>query len=136
MKEKKEQKQKQIEAKNEADENVLIVHRPTIINDGVHSGEIANIVRETRQEFDYIDVYVDIEDSEGQPVTIKTGFPAYISKNSSFGRFLTELGLDYAVGEEINLSDVKEYLVGKTISFQTYTEDQFARIINKTIRKS
>lgn len=131
--EKKNKKSEQ-EAIAEQDEDVLIVQEATHLIDGVHSGTIKNVVRENRQGFDYVDIYIDVEDEKGNPMTIKTGFPAYISVNSGFGRFLDEAGMMYKAGDKLSLSEIKTEIIGKEISFQTHTEDNFAKVINKTIR--
>ena len=138
MKEVKKEKAQKTEAEEERQEelenDVLTVQEATKISDGVHSGEIMNIVHENREGFDYIDVYIGIVDDNDNNVTIKTGFPAYVSLNSSLGRFLTAADIDFKPKDKLKLSDVKELVTGKTITFQTYTEDNFARIVNKTIK--
>jgi hypothetical protein len=132
------EKNKKLEASEEneepQDDDVIVVQEATKISDGIHEGKIKNIVRENRQGFDYVDMYIDIADDKGDYVTIKTGFPSYISVNSSLGRFLQTAGFVLKPKEKISLSDIKEKLVGQDISFQTYTEDNFAKIINKTIK--
>jgi hypothetical protein len=134
----KEKKDKKVEAaeirKKELEEDILTVQEATKISDGIHSGKIKNVVHETREGFDYIDMYVDIVDDNDNTVTIKTGFPAYVSQNSSLGRFLVAAGFEFKPNDKLNLSDIKDELIGKELSFQTYTEDNFARVINKTIK--
>ena len=128
--------------KNEAGENwkkdleddILTVQEATKISDGVHSGTIMNIVHENREGFDYIDMYIGITYDNGNNVTIKTGFPAYVSQNSSLGKFLSTAGFNYKPGDKLELAEIKEAIVEKGITFQTYTEDNFARIVNKTIK--
>jgi hypothetical protein len=122
------------ETRAQMDEDIIVVQEATKISDGIHNGQIKNIVHEKRQGFDYIDVYVDIEDDNGNYVTIKTGFPAYISQNSSLGRFLTTAGFVLKPKDKIHLQDIKDKMIGKPMTFQSYTEDNFAKVINKTIK--
>jgi hypothetical protein len=134
MPKEKNKKLEEEETEEMKDDDVIVVQEATKISDGIHEGKIKNIVRENRQGFDYVDMYIDIADDKGDYVTIKTGFPSYISVNSSLGRFLQTAGFVLKPKEKISLSDIKEKLVGQDISFQTYTEDNFAKIINKTIK--
>jgi hypothetical protein len=120
----------------ELEEDVLTVQEATKISDGIHTGKIMNIVKENREGFNYIDMYIGIKDDNDNDVNIKTGFPAYISTNSSLGRLLMSAGLSFKANDKLKLSEIKEELVGKEVSFQTYTEDNFARVINKTIKFS
>jgi hypothetical protein len=120
--------------KHDLENDVLTVQEATKISDGIHEGQIMNIVHENREGFDYIDMYIGITDDNGNEITIKTGFPAYVSQNSSLGKFLTTVGLEYEPKDKLKLSEIKEMIVGKTITFQTYTEDNFARVVNKTIK--
>jgi len=132
-------KNKKIDAKAETMENdlendILVVQEATHLKDGIHQGEVKNVVHEKRTGFDYIDVYVETESENGEPMTIKTGFPAYISVNSSFGRFLTESGFALSTGAKVSLTEIKEHIIGKNIQFQTHTEDNFAKVLNKTVK--
>lgn len=122
------------EMKEELENDILVVQEATHLDDGLHFGTIKNVVHENRQGFDYIDFYVDVEDGKGNMMTVKTGFPAYISSNSSLGRFLNEAGMKYKAGDKIELSKVKSIAIGRKISFQTFTEDNFAKVMNKTIK--
>jgi hypothetical protein len=122
------------EMENDLENDILVVQEATHLKDGIHTGEIKNVVHEKRTGFDYIDVYVDTESENGEQMTIKTGFPAYISVNSSFGRFLVESGFVLTTGAKVSLNDIKEHLIEKKIQFQTHTEDNFAKVLNKTIK--
>lgn len=129
-------KQKNIEGNNieaDADDDILVVKDVVTIPDGKHTGHITNMIREVRADFDYIDIYVELDDIEGE-VSIKTGFPAGISEKSTFGKFLKSAGIVHEAGDKVSLKDVKARLIGKTISFQTYTEGDFSNIMNKTIK--
>ena len=130
------EKNKKIEAEEttEGEEDVIVVQEGTKITDGMHNGQIKNIVHEKRQGFDYVDVYIDVEDDNGNYVTIKTGFPAYISQNSSLGRFLNEAGMELKPGDKVGLQKIKDNVIGRDIAFQTFTDDQFAKVLNKTIK--
>ena len=103
------------------------------IEDGKHEGHITNMIREVRADFDYIDIYVELDDMKGE-ASIKTGFPAGISEKSTFGKFLISAGIDYQPKDKVSLKDVKARLIGRTISFQTYTDNDFSNIMNKTIK--
>jgi hypothetical protein len=122
------------ELESELENDILVIQEATHLADGTHKGVIQNVVHEKRTGFDYIDVYIDTESENGEHMTVKTGFPAYISTNSSFGRFLLESGLELTPGEKLSLDDIKEHIVLNKIQFQTYTEDNFAKVVNKTIK--
>lgn len=129
-------KQHNLEGKEvdaDADDDILVVKEVIHIDDGKHTGHITNMIREVRADFDYIDIYVELDDVEGQ-VSIKTGFPAGISEKSTFGKFLISAGMDYKAGDNVSLKDVKAQLIGRTVVFQTYTENDFSNIMNKTIK--
>lgn len=129
-------KQKDVEGKDiEADEDkdILVVKEVVHIEDGKHKGHITNLIREVRADFDYIDIYVELDDIDGD-VSIKTGFPAGISEKSTFGKFLISAGIDHQARDKVSLKDVKARLIGRTISFKTYTENDFSNIMNKTIK--
>jgi hypothetical protein len=118
-------------------EEAIEVREGIQIEDGIHDGVIENVVHEKRgeeEQYDYLDVYVKLEDIKGDEVTIKTGFPAYITVNSSLGKLLEVSGLEYNVGDSLTISMIKEQLIDKKIQFKTETIDQFARIIHKTIK--
>ena len=117
----------------EADDDILVVKEVIHIEDGKHEGHITNMIREVRADFDYIDIYVDLDDMKGD-VSIKTGFPAGISEKSTFGKFLISAGIEHQPNDKISLKDVKARLIGRTISFQTYTDGDFSNIMNKTIK--
>ncbi len=93
-----------------------------------------NVVHEKREGFDYIDIYIGIVDDNGNDVSIKTGFPAYVSQNSSLGRFLITAGMSFKPKDKLTLEDIKDHIVDSSITFQTTTEDNFARVLNKTIK--
>ena len=129
-------KQKDVEGKDidaDADDDILVVKGVVHIEDGKHTGHITNMIREVRKDFDYIDIYVALDDMEGD-TSIKTGFPAGISEKSTFGKFLISSGIDHKEGDRVSLKDVKARLIGRTITFQTYTENDFSNIMNKTIK--
>jgi len=129
-------KQKDVEGKDieaDEDEDILVVKEVVHIEDGKHKGHITNLIREVRADFDYIDIYVELDDIDGD-VSIKTGFPAGISEKSTFGKFLISAGIDHQARDKVSLKDVKARLIGRTISFKTYTENDFSNIMNKTIK--
>lgn len=129
-------KQKNIEGKDtdaDEDEDILVVKEVIHIEDGKHKGHITNMIREVRKDFDYIDIYVELDDID-EDISIKTGFPAGISEKSTFGKFLISAGINHQAGDKVSLKDVKTRLIGRTISFQTYTENDFSNIMNKTIK--
>jgi len=132
----KKMKQKDVEGNEieaDEDEDILVVKEVVHIEDGKHTGHITNMIREVRADFDYLDIYVQLDDVEGD-VSIKTGFPAGISEKSTFGKFLISAGIDHQAGDKVSLKDVKARLIGRTIAFQTYTENDFSNIMNKTIK--
>lgn len=127
-------KEADVETQEALENDILIVQEALHIKDGIHTGTINNVVHENRQGFDYIDIYVDVKDEKGNKMTIKTGFPAYISLNSGLGRFLLEAGMKYKTGDKIELHKIRELVIGQEVVFQTYTEDNFAKVLNKTIK--
>ena len=128
---------KEEEIEKDAEDDIIEVHEALKISDGAHSGTIDNAVHETRGnegQYDYLDIYVNTIDDNGNEVTIKTGFPFYISESSGLGGILYKSGMKFNAGDKIKLSDLKKQLIGKKIIFQTFTEDKFARIMNNTIK--
>jgi len=129
-------KQKDIEGKDidaDVDDDILVYKKVVHIEDGKHTGHITNMIREVRKDFDYIDIYVALDDIEGD-ISIKTGFPAGLSDVSTFGKLLQSAGCGYKEGDNVSLKDIKTRLIGRTITFQTYTENNFSKIMNNTIK--
>ena len=122
------------ERKQALENDILVVQEATHLSDGIHNGKINNVVHENRQGYDYIDIYIDVNDEKGNNMTVKTGFPAYISSNSGLGRFLNEAGMNFKAGDKIELFKVRDVIIGRKVVFQSYTEDNFAKVINKTIK--
>lgn len=121
----------------EFEDEIIEVHEALKISDGAHSGIVDNVVHEKRGDegqYDYLDLYINLKDDNDNNATIKTGFPFYISESSGLGIILEKAGLKYKAGDKLKLSDIKKVLVGKKLIFQTFTEDKFARIINKTLK--
>lgn len=123
-------KEKQESLDAEADEDVITVREVTVIEDGRHKGHISNLIRDTRQGFDYVDIFIELDGEEG---SIKTGFPCNISALSGFGKLIKESGMEFEAGDKLNLSDIKKHLIGKNIEFKTFRETDFANVVNKTI---
>lgn len=102
------------------------------IPDGVHSGLVKSITYEKRNDFEYVDIRITVD---GIPeVTIKTGFPANISENSSLGKFLISSGIEVRPGKKTSLNDIRNALIDRKVQYTTYTEDVYARIVNKSIK--
>jgi len=119
------------------DEEIIEVHEALKISDGAHSGIIDNVVHEKRGDegqYDYLDLYINLKDDNDNEATIKTGFPFYISESSGLGMILEKAGMKLKAGDTLKLSAIKDTLIGKKLIFQTFTEDKFARIMNKTIK--
>jgi len=114
-------------------DDVIIVKEVVKIKDGVHSGTITNMIRDIRKGFDYVDVYIETEDEKGNDATIKAGFPCNISDVSSFGKLIRDSGISFTENQALKLSEIKEHLLDKSITFTTFTDGDFARVINKTI---
>lgn len=132
----KNQKQKNL-INNEANDlntEPLTMKESITINDGVHNGTIVDVKREIRNEYDYTDIYVEITDDKGNIGKIKTGFPTNLSTKSTLGKFLQDAGLVISIGEDVTIKEVSEKLTGKVIQFTTYTENDFPRIVNKSIK--
>lgn len=116
------------------DDEYIIVKEVTKIDDGVHKGHIANLTRETRKGFEYVDIYIDLDDQEND-VTIKTGFPCNVSEVSGFGKLITKAGLEFEAGDQISFKDIKKRLIGRDIKFQTFTDENgFSNVMNKTLK--
>ena len=129
-------KQTDIEGKikeAEADDDILVVKEVIHIPDGKHTGHITNMIREVRGDYDYIDIYVELDDMDGE-ISIKTGFPAGISEKSTFGKFLNSANIEHKPNDRVSLKDIKARVIGRTIVFQTYTDGDFSNIMNKTIK--
>ena len=111
------------------------VHETISLGDGSHSGVIKGVVsRTSQQEYQYLDIYIDTVDDNKNEVTIKTGFPCYLSGSSTLGMFLSDAGLKFKPKDKITLKQIRDVLVDRKVCFQTFTEGQFANIINKTIK--
>jgi len=134
---KKEKEQKRIEEENEADD-VYKVMDVSPIENGLHDGEIKDILRvkrkdrKTSKEYNYTDIIFKID---GGDHDIKIGFPSKISRLTDFGKFLNNSNLDFKPDDEFTLDDIKKHLIGKKVEFQTHTNaDGFADILKESIK--
>lgn len=124
----------------DADDDILTVQETIQISDGAHSGKISKLIKETRQEYTYLDIYINTKDDSDNAIEIKVGFPYYLSNGSGLGRFLKKAGFRFESGETIKnaFETFQKLLVGKKVIFQTTTETtdkgQFARIIPETVK--
>ncbi len=125
-------------------DDVIIVTAPVKIDEGRHKGKISDLVRNLPNQkagrmFDYVDILVQVTDHEKMP-ELSVGFPTNISELSSLGRLLIKSGLDFAENDQIKVSEIKDHLVGKTITFLSKNEKteggEFARILRDTIEFS
>lgn len=129
----KQSKQKNFDAEAESNEDVEFEMKEAVqIPDGVHTGFIKSIVYAERGEFQYVDVRVSMDGI--QDINVKTGFPAKITPNSSFGKFLISAGFEVKPGKTVKLSDLREALLDRSVQYTTFTEDVYARIVNKSIK--
>jgi len=120
-------------------DDVLTVKTPITIEAGKHSGTITNMIRRPPSDnnlYDYLDFTVKMLDIDDEP-ELKVGFPTNLSELSKLGRFLKKSGFDFNEGDEIKLSDIKEAIVDKKITFLTNNEKsdagEFARVLRDTI---
>lgn len=135
MKEKTQNKEKMQADETTKDQNdILEVYDSLQLKDGVHTGEITKIRRELRNDFDYTDIYFSVMDDNGNTGTIKTGFPSNLSPNTMLYKFVEESGLTLKKGQKVSLTSLSEILHGRIVQFQVYHENNFPRIINKTIK--
>ena len=117
---------------DETDEEILIVKEALDIADGMHKGHITNVVRDKERMYDYVDVYIDLDDMDA---SLKTGFPANLSRKSHLGRFLISAGFEIVPNQEVSLKAMKDVLIGRNVECSTYKDDNdYSRIITKTIR--
>lgn len=113
----------------------------TLLEDGVHTGKIGNVKYRTstknNENYQYIDVYIDVE-TEEEVVTLKAGFPFFLSELSTFGKFLINSGFGFVEDKEYTLQEIYNHLVEKEISFQTSKTDTqkgtFCNILRETIK--
>ena len=130
----------EVKDENEADD-VIVVTESIKIDDGKHSGQIVNIVRNLPNEaenrmYDYLDITIKVNDVKKEP-EIKVGFPTNISELSSLGRLLKKAGMSFADGDEITIKDIKSILTNKKVTFLSTNEKteygEFAKILRDTI---
>lgn len=135
-------KQKQKNIDNDAGEIILEVSKPIILEDGVHTGVITNVVFDDSREFPYLDIWIRTQNNENDELDVKTGVPLNLdsgkfTEKSQLGKILIGSGFDMAIGSKLTLGDIKEKLIQRDIQFQTYTEKtdsgEFPRVMNKTI---
>lgn len=82
------------------------------IPDGKHTGVITKI-EERHEPFEYIDVFVKLDDTD---IEIKYGCPAFMSEDSKLGRLMQTFGVKFVVGTKADL-DVS--LKGRKVEFMT-----------------
>ena len=126
-------------SKNKEEEDVLLVKKQVIIEAGIHEGKITNVVRNPptdENKYDYIDIYIELSDMDDSP-ELRAGYPANISELSALGRLIKRAGMDFSEGEEIKVSDIKDLITDREITFLSNNEKteygEFARVIRETI---
>lgn len=118
------------------EEDVINVKKAIKIDEGKHTGIIKDFRKSETSEYDYIDVYVQLDDySDVQP--IKVGFSCkdwQISELSSLGIFLKDSGMKFVEDDTLTFDKIRKHLMNKKIGFTTYNEEKgFARVVVKTI---
>lgn len=106
----------------------------TVIADGAHEGRIVGIEYKDKP-FEYADVLIKTQGDNGE-ITLKVGFPQFISPESKFGELLQKfLGKELEIDQEIVPEDI---LVGKECFFQTITKSttsgDFARVVRESLK--
>lgn len=122
-------------------DDILTVGKAIKIEDGKHMGKITNIIRnlpnpDEGRNFDYLDIVIEITDTDDE-IELKAGFPTNISELSTLGRVLLKSGMEFKEDDEIKVSDIKNNLIGKKVTFLTKNQKNeagtFARILRNTI---
>lgn len=117
----------------------LICKESITIQEGKHTG-IVQVVedRTTPQGYEYIDVYVtvdELKDLEDEPFTIKYGCPRNLSEASKLGKLLKNF-VDIKPGEKY---DPKTILENKKVSYLTVEEkgtdgNSYAKIVEGSLK--
>jgi len=113
----------------------------TLLEDGAHNGIIGNIKYRASlkndEGYQYVDVYIDVK-KEGEIITLKAGFPFFLSELSTFGKFLINSGFGFVEDKEYSLKEIYNHLVERNVSFQTSRTETpkgtFCNIIRETIK--
>lgn len=97
-----------------------IVKKVVVIPDGAHIATIKGLeVRKTEDYGDYVDVKMKLSDVKEAEISV--GYPLNVSIKSDLGKMLMATGYNITkhIDEEIDLDKI---LIGKVVSFVTYTE--------------
>lgn len=114
------------------------VEETIVIEEGKHEGEILDI-RERTEPYHYIDFVVSVDEikkQNGEPLSIKTGYSAFVSENSALGNFLSRMGMKLKTGKELEL----DTLLKRKVSYLTVNEvskkdgNTYARIVKESIK--
>ena len=103
------------------------------LEEGKQVGKIKVILAETRNEYKYLDFFLELNGGKGE---LKASYPAPgsdgISPNSLLGGVLKEF-----TGEEIEKGkgyDLEKILVGKPCSFLVAKDGKYWNVVRKTLK--
>lgn len=101
------------------------------IEDGLHNGVIIE-VQERKKPYEYVDLIISVDElknDKGEQITLKAGFPDFISPSSLLGKFISNMGIEGSPGDELDL----DLLRGVPVSYQTVQEEVFNKKGEKKI---
>ncbi|MHA1835288.1 MAG: hypothetical protein ACTSV7_15035 [Candidatus Baldrarchaeia archaeon] len=116
-----------------------LVFVDTKISEGKHTGTITRLERREVEvkgkQFEYLDVYIELDDSEGTELKYGCPLPDKLTRNNKLGKLVLQFRPDLELGEEV---DLEKLLVGKRVSFMVMNEESdkgtFARIVDGSIK--
>lgn len=107
--------------------------------DGVTSGVIVSVTTEKREDTykggtrDVLEVHVNVESDDGEPVTLYSFYNINWSKKSNLMKFLDKLGKIPTLGESIELADLVGLPVQVTVENVEKNGETYSNIVS--IRK-
>lgn len=99
------------------------------LDDGVHIGHIVNAEVNERKGYKYLDLTLGVHE-EGEPQTIKTGYPLPMSPSSMTGMLFKRFGVDVTPGTDVNT----ETLVNKRVQFITVKGEKYIEVDRKSVK--
>jgi len=116
------------------------VEKSLSIEDGLHEGEIVDLQQRDYGTYSYLDVVVTVDKlkkEDGNPITLKVGFPLPATDKSSLGKFLELVGFELVEGETIK--NVEKKLIGINLSYQTVEQkgkdgNMYSNVMKESIK--
>jgi len=101
------------------------------VEDGLHKGAIIG-VEERHEPYEYIDVVLEFDEG----VSLKAGYPNYLSTESKLGNLLARFGVD--ISTPGSFIDPEKELIGKKCQFMTINkargEKTFANVVPESLK--